>query len=516
MGKSIYLVNPASDAPVYFGTEVLGSLGIPRSALIADLATTTVAALIPREFDVEICDEHIAPADLDRSPDFVGLTGKSNQVGRMIELAQAFRKRGRTVIIGGPYASLDPDAVRPYCDILVRGEMEEIAAELFSDLAAGRWREEYVGTKPDLSASPIPRWEIYPNDRALMGCVQTSRGCPFDCEYCDVIQYVGRKQRHKSVDQVLQELDLLYGLGYRKVFLADDNFAVYRRRSRELLTALREWNRRRTNGMVSFSTQLSIDLAKEDDILRLCYEAGLTEVFIGIETPNVESLKETRKRQNVGLDLVERIQRFLDHGIHVIGGMMVGFDSDKADIFEIQYNFAMSTPVPMFTLGALTAPKTTPLYERLKQSGRLLEDGDYHCDATPWSTNVIPKQMSRDEFFSGMRWLANSLYHPDAFGERLRAFIENVREPETEAGLRATPPRASRRIDLQSMKVIQSLAKLGPGENRLLSEAIAASGNKSVASRHVTASLFRYAQIRYLYEHGRFWDPHLADTLLNA
>src|SRR5262249_45882554 len=150
------------------------------------------------------------------------------------------RRRGVKVIIGGPYASLSPDVLRPHCDILVIGEMEEIAEELFADLRNGYAKEEYVGARPDLGRSPLPRWDLYPNDRAIMGTVQTSRGCPFDCDFCDVIQYLGQKQRHKSTAQVLGELDVVYRFGYRQIFLADDNFTIHRSRTKELLVALRD------------------------------------------------------------------------------------------------------------------------------------------------------------------------------------------------------------------------------------------------------------------------------------
>ncbi len=150
----------------------------------------------------------------------------------------------------------------------------------------------------------MPRWDLYPNGQALMGSVQTSRGCPFECEFCDVIQYLGRKQRHKPVGQVLAELDQLYRLGYRSVFLADDNFTVYRARAKELLVALRDWNARQTDGRMRLMSQVSIDAAGDEDMLQMCADAGLTHVFIGIETPNEESLREAKKRQNLKKNLV--------------------------------------------------------------------------------------------------------------------------------------------------------------------------------------------------------------------
>jgi hypothetical protein len=212
VSKSLYLINPSADLPSYFGAEVFAGRGFEPATSMADLSVATVAALAPDDFQVRLCDEHIAGVDFDSSADFVGITGKVSQWCRMQVIAAEFRRRGKTVIIGGPYASLAPETVRPHCDILIRGEMEEIAPKIFADLEEGRWSEEYVGTRPDLRTSPLPRFDLYPNDRALMGTIQTSRGCPFECEFCDVIEYLGRKQRHKPVAQVLAELDQLYRL----------------------------------------------------------------------------------------------------------------------------------------------------------------------------------------------------------------------------------------------------------------------------------------------------------------
>src|SRR5712691_1773009 len=250
MAKSIYLINPAADFPSYFSSEVFAASGLAPAISMADLAIATIAAMAPGDFAVRLCDEYVSPIDFDTSADFVGITGKVSQWSRMKSIALEFRRRGAVVVIGGPYASLSPEVVRPYCDILVRGEIEDISTRLFADLRSGNWQTEYVGNRPDLKTSPLPRWDLYPNDRAMMGTVQTSRGCPFECEFCDVIEYLGRKQRHKAVDQVLRELDELYRHGYRSVFLADDNFTVYRARAKELLAAIRDWNTRQHDGPI--------------------------------------------------------------------------------------------------------------------------------------------------------------------------------------------------------------------------------------------------------------------------
>ncbi|MBD3305445.1 radical SAM protein [candidate division KSB3 bacterium] len=200
----------------------------------------------------------------------------------------------------------------------------------------------------------------------MIGSLQTSRGCPFECEFCSVQAYAGRRQRYKPLAHILKELDVLYTSGYRNIFLVDDNLTANRRRAKELLTTLRAWNNQRPQGKVRFVTEVSLDIAREDDILSLCAEAGLTEVLIGIETPNEKSLQEINKRQNIGIDLKDSIQRFVDHNICVIGHMMVGFDADTLAIFEQQCQFAMTTPIPIFLVWTLMAAIGTPSLRAVK------------------------------------------------------------------------------------------------------------------------------------------------------
>ena len=258
MRPSVYLINPSADFPTYFTAEVYTHWGFRPATWMADLALPTLAGMVPSDFDVRLCDENISPIDFDTPAYFVGITGKVNQWSRMMAIAQAFRQRGKIVLIGGPYASLSPETIRPHCDILVRGETENILERVFSDLRRGCWEAEYVGSRPDLADCPLPRWDLYPNDRAAMGTVQTSRGCPFECEFCDVIQYLGRKQRHKPVNQVLRELDEVYRYGYRDLFLADDNFTVHRAHAKELLAALRDWNLRQDRGHIGIPHRMRI------------------------------------------------------------------------------------------------------------------------------------------------------------------------------------------------------------------------------------------------------------------
>jgi radical SAM superfamily enzyme YgiQ (UPF0313 family) len=458
MQPSLYLINPAEKTPGYHSMEVLQAWRIARAVNLADLSTTTIAALAPRDWRVTICDERIAGVDFNTNADVVGITGKVSQRDRMVELAGEFRRRGKLVVIGGPYATLNPEDLRPHTDVLVRGEIEEIAGRLFADLAAGRWEKDYEGTKPDLSLSPVPRWDLYPRKVALSGQVQTSRGCPFECEFCDVIQYLGRKQRWKEPEQVVRELDVLYGLGFRDVFFADDNFTVMRRRTHALLERVAQWNRARPAGRVRFSTQASIDLARDEGLLRGCAEAGLTMIFVGIETPNQESLAETHKRQNMRVDLAGEVRKIVQAGVMVLCGMIVGFDHDDSGIFERQAEFIDTLAVPIVTLGLLVAPAATPLYARMQKEGRIVAHGRFGAGGL-LETNIRPKLMSEAELKAGAAWLTNRIYSPDAFARRVRLFVE---ASPTKSGFPNAPFAGA------EMALAQRLAQYGPAEQNLL------------------------------------------------
>lgn len=496
MPKSLYLINARASLPTHFGAEIFAQFGFSPAQGIADLAAVTVAALAPPHWDISVCDEHLTPVDLDHPAAYVGITGKVSQAARMLELAAALRRRGKIVLMGGPCVSLSPEVFRGHCDILVIGELESVAAELFADLEHGSWRDEYVGSRADLALSPIPRWDLYPTERALTACVQTSRGCPFECEFCDVIQYLGRRQRSKPIPQILAELDLLYGYGFRSIFLADDNFSVYRRRAKEISIALREWNRNRPRGSVAFNTQVSIDATLDSELLRLLSEAGMRHVFVGIETPNEDSLKEAKKRQNLGVDLLAQVRRFLDHGISVTAGMIVGFDHDGPDIFARQLQFAMDSPIPIFSVGALVAPAATPLHERMKAVGRLVPDGT-EIEGFPWDTNIVPARMSRTELLQGLRWLCRELYAPENFGRRVLQMIDAF--PSSPPAFESDSNAEARPIEAEAALIIRKTVAQGPDEKQMMATILRGMRAKPSARKAVMRTLLAYAQVRHFH-----------------
>ncbi len=514
--RSIYLINPAADFPTYYGAEVYAGRGYQRAAFLADLVVPTLAAMVPPDWHVELCDEHLEEVNWDTPCEYVGLTGKVSQWGRTVAIADRFRERGKTVLIGGPHASLSPERVRPHCDILVRDEIELIVDELFADLANRQWKEEYVGGRPDLAHTPVPRWDLYRkyNHRVLTATLQTARGCPFECEFCDVIQYVGRKQRHKPIDRIVEELQVIHDNGYRSVLLADDNTTANKRWCKEMLAAVRDWNLADGRRKISFSTQISIDAAMDDELLSLAASAGMTHVFIGVETPNEESLEITRKRQNLPQHLrnphqehptlVDQIHRFYAHGIGVTAGMICGFDGDRTDIFERQFEFAMQGLFPVATLSALAAPHATPLNARLAKAGRLVTG--HEVPGHPWTSNTVPKLMSRDELTEGIRWLANRLYHPQHFGERLVGYIEKLRfSPEAVEHSR-TRHEAIRTVDRDTLSLIADIPRLDAESQKMWDRVTKALPSNPPARVPVLEALIRYQQLRYMYEQGRFWD----------
>jgi Domain of unknown function (DUF4070) len=222
-------------------------------------------------------------------------------------------------------------------------------------------------------------------------------------------------------------------------------------------------------------------------------------------------LSETKKYQNLNLNLAEQVQGFLNYGIHVIGGMIVGFDSDGEDIFESQYRFAMSTSIPIFTVGALIAPESTPLYYRMKNENRLvLVKGGSDMIGSPWETNIIPRQMTREQLVSGMQWLCNSLYHPAAFGERVLKFINNFGERRDPVSTEPNSHFSSGRlVEAELLSLIGKVASLGPEEEKMWINIIRASAKKSSVKEFVVRILSQYLQIRYMYDKGSFWHSDL-------
>lgn len=449
----VYLIAPTPD----FGRRALNedsAIGLdPPFAMQAAAGIATVAAYFPDEIELRLCDEIIEPVDYDDPSDYVAISVNVAQVPRALQIARAFRERGVGVILGGAHVSLAPHVFDGLADCLVVGEFEPVADQFMADLTAGRLKARYDAGKADLATTRAPRWELYPNDRALIGVVQTSRGCPFECNFCDVIQYLGRVQRHKPPENVVREVQTLYDIGYRQINLSDDNFTVYRQRTHALLSALIEWNAADGREPVNFMTQMSIDVAKSPEILAKCSQAGLRLAFVGIETSSIEALAESRKRQNLRVDLFDQCAKMVAAGVSVYAGLMVGFDSDDLSCFERQFSFAMSLPVVSFRPSVLVAPVATPLYDEMKAAGRIVEDGGTSAETASVSamTNIRPMQMTREQLADGAEWLRRALLDPENVVRRLELYARVLgdRPPHLARTTREAPTaRSGAMIDL--------------------------------------------------------------------
>jgi hypothetical protein len=371
---------------------------------------------------LELCDERLGAADLEHPAEHVWITCSSSQFARMRALSREFRDRGKTVMVGGILPTMAPDAVRPWCDVLFRGEFEGAAEGLFEDFAAGRWKPEYDGGRADLARAPRPLWDLYPNDRTMLGCVQTSRGCPFDCSFCEIVAYYGRGQRHKPVGAVIAEVDALYRLGYRSIFFTDDNIAGVPERAKEVLAAVAAWNDRRPADRVQFLAQMPLSAAKDAEFLALCARSGLTHLWVGVETPDPAGMEEAGKKPNMGVDLVPALRAFAEHGISVVPSMILGFDADGPEVFGKHERFLTEVPAPLAQLNPLVVAAGTPLHAKLKAEHRLTWGS--LVAGRRWATNVIPRQLSQEALLSGLQDLAVRLFAPEAFTARFKGFLE--------------------------------------------------------------------------------------------
>ncbi len=505
----IYLVNPPMQsnhihATFYSQTESVDITGNP--GFIPNLALPTLAALTPEDIEVEICDETVSAVDFDKDCDLVGITGYVTQARRMFELATEFRRRGKLVAMGGPFASLSPRRCRPYADILFTGEAERTWPAFLEEFRKGTHRDAYhEAEKVDVTKTPVPRMDLLHNDLYTSGVMQASRGCPFECEFCDVIVYLGRKIRYKEVDQVLREAETLYGLGYRGVFLSDDNFTANRKKATQILEALRDWNHGKQPRPVIFGTQLSIDVARSPEVLDLCADAGLRIAFVGIETPNKDALKEVKKRQNVASDLADDLHELMRHGILPMAGVIVGFDHDTTDVFEEQFAFLQEAGTPICGLGMLSAPEGTALEARLEKEGRLIANrDDFYTE-----TNIVPKQMTQAELSHGHRWLLNRLYHPEHFLERIRTVCSHW--PSGGAAHLGTTIEEA--ITIRE-GLLKSYAGLGPEFRDMPDQCFQAVRKARAPSAFavIGQALIQYKHIVALSMKAGWWQPELATS----
>jgi radical SAM superfamily enzyme YgiQ (UPF0313 family) len=414
----ILLVTPRNPPSFWTYDEILPTLG--RRCIFPNLSMPTIAGLTDGEHEVALVDENVEPIDFDADADLVGVTGYMIHDARMREILAGFRARGRRVVVGGPYASLCPEVFRELADVVFVGEAEETWPRFLADCAAGTWKSEYrADEKPDLTSAPMPRFDLLDVSKYHALTVQFARGCPFTCEFCDIIVMYGRRPRAKTVEQVMAEVRECHRLGASQVFIVDDNFIGNRKLAKALLRELAAWGA--ANGHpLDFNTEVSLDVAQDEELLALLRAAHFTTVFVGIESPREASLLETKKKQNTRGDIVESVHRIHDHGIQVQAGMIVGFDADDPSIFEEQLRFVQEARIPVSMTGMLQALPRTPLHTRVSREGRLVQEsgGDQFA-----LSNIEPAGMTRLELYRGYRRLVEDLYDFGSYRRRTLAFL---------------------------------------------------------------------------------------------
>ena len=421
----ILLINP--ETPVTFWSFKYALKFISKKAILPPLGLLTVSAMLPQNWEIKLID--MATTKLrDRDiqwADYVFITAMAIQRKSVDQVIERCRRIGTKVVAGGPLFTSMPEQYLNV-DHLVLKEAELTLPMFIRDLQRGLPEKLYdTNEKAPLCKTPIPLWNLIDTKKYALMCIQYSRGCSFDCDFCDVTRLFGRKIRTKKTCQVLDELESLYSAGWRgEVFFVDDNFIGNKARlKKELLPAIITWMEKRHYPFF-FNTQASINLADDEELMELMVKAGFNCVFVGIETTNEDGLAECNKVQNKGRDLVASVKKIQRSGMQVQGGFILGFDNDRTSIFESLIQFIQQSGVVTAMVGLLNAPRGTKLYRRLMSENRLLKDSS--GDNTDLSMNFIPK-MKIEELSKGYKEVVSTIYSPRNYYERVLTFLRNYK-----------------------------------------------------------------------------------------
>jgi radical SAM superfamily enzyme YgiQ (UPF0313 family) len=432
---NILLISPATPATFWSFRHVLRLAS--RKAAFPPLGLLTVAAMLPTEWSLRLIDLDVTSlrdSDIEWA-DWVFLSGMIIHADSCRTVASRCAARGKPVLAGGPLFTTGSEQF-PEIPHFVIGEAEDVIAGLVADIESGTVRERYeADQRPDLSRTPVPRWDLIRFRDYLTAPVQFSRGCPFDCEFCDIVVLYGRKPRVKSPEQVVRELDALVDAGWRdSIFIVDDNFIGHKAKAKALLRAMIAWRDRR-GIRLPFITEASLNLVDDEELLHLMVEAGFKKVFVGIETPVPESLVECNKSANRGRDLAAAVRTIQNAGIEVMAGFIVGFDNDQPNVFQRQFAFIQETGIVTAMVGLLNALPETRLFTRLSAEGRILhQPTGNNLDGV---LNFTPK-LDRHVLLDGYRALVQELYAPRAYYRRIAIFLRAYRK----RGPRIGPSRA--------------------------------------------------------------------------
>ncbi|MBN1348760.1 DUF4070 domain-containing protein [candidate division KSB1 bacterium] len=393
------------------------------------LGLLTVAAMLPDDWEKKLIDMNVSQLNDDdlRWADFVFLSGMNIHLDSMKQVIKRCNDIGVKIVAGGPFFTTEYEQFETV-DHFVLNEAEITLPRFLEDLQNGRPQPIYTSDEyPDVALTPIPDWSLLDMKKYASMSVQYSRGCPFDCEFCSITMLNGRKPRTKTKEQFLAELESLYQIGWRRsVFIVDDNFIGNKKKLKtELLPALVEWSKER-NLPFQFTTEVSINLADDEELVKLMVQAGFSHTFVGIETPNEDSLTECGKSQNKKRDLVDSVKKLQRCGLIVSGGFIVGFDNDPPSIFEQQIRFIQQSGIVTAMVGLLNAPSGTRLFNRLKSENRIqtIMSGD-NMDG---SMNFVPK-MNTEKLMDGYKSILKTIYAQKQYYERVKTFLKEYQLP---------------------------------------------------------------------------------------
>ncbi len=468
--------------PTYWGADhALEMSGV--KATHPPLGLLTVAAMFPASYELRVVDMNVSDLH-DADLEWADLVFTSTMITQHVSLravVERCNRAGVPVVAGGPHPTTFHEEIGGV-DHFVLDEVEETFAEFLRDLESGTARRVYrEARKPDVTRTPVPRFDLIDIKNYAMMSVQFSRGCPFDCEFCDIIKLYGRVPRTKSPEQVVEELDSLYRLGWRgPVFLVDDNFIGNKRDALELLPAIAGWQKARGYPF-TLITEASANLALMDAMMDAMIEAGFDSVFVGIETPNPKALLKTKKQQNTNETqenyLYHAVRKIQQRGMQVQGGFILGLDSDDEGVFDAQIDFIQETGIPVAPIYLLTAVKGTDMYERMKSEGRLLE--------APLGTNAMPlnfkTELEYGTLIDGYKRVIATLYDPtleNYFSRCLTLFrhlkpVRHLRKPRSRTEIDAAFMVVRRRLSARQLPAYsQFIAKVSKDYPGMLSDAI--------------------------------------------
>jgi radical SAM superfamily enzyme YgiQ (UPF0313 family) len=415
---------------------------VHKKASTQPLGLLTVAAMLPAEWEKRLVDLNVRSLkekDLDWA-DYAFISAMVVQRESTYRVVARCKAAGLKVVAGGPLFTAEFEQFTEV-DHFVLNEAEMTLAPFLQDLERGQPKRVYTSDGfADIRKTPAPLWELVDRKHYATMSIQYSRGCPFDCEFCNITTLFGHQPRVKTSAQIIRELDDLYQLGWREsVFFVDDNLIGNKKHLREdLLPALIKW-RKGKKGM-PFNTEISINIADDEPLMSMMTQAGFNTVFIGVETPDEDSLAECNKKQNLHRDLVKDVKRIQRAGLQVQGGFIIGFDNDTPSIFQRQIDFIQKSGIVTAMVGLLQAPIGTRLYKRMERDKRLV--GTFSGDNVDGATNIVPKEMTIDMLQKGYRAVMKTLYTPKNYYARVRTFLREYKAPKVTIPIKAEYIRA--------------------------------------------------------------------------